>query len=84
MSAATRISVAPQVRSRTRETRFRGPDAAVEPVKREGWYLAKAPLDPRARRMFVFADGSFIEIKGGQIAAESPRLEWMRDEIFRD
>jgi Uma2 family endonuclease len=34
----------PEVRSRTRETRFRLPDVAVELGKREGRYLAEAPF----------------------------------------
>jgi Uma2 family endonuclease len=34
----------PEVRSRTRETRFRLPDVAVELGKREGRYLTKAPF----------------------------------------
>lgn len=34
----------PEVRSRTRETRFRLPDVAVELEKREGRYLAEAPF----------------------------------------
>lgn len=84
MSAATLLSVEPEVRSRTRETRFRVPDVAVGLVKREGCYLAKAPFDPRTRQMIVFEDGSLIGIEGGPIATASPRLEWMRDEIFRD
>jgi Uma2 family endonuclease len=34
----------PEVRSRTRETRFRLPDVAVELGKRQGRYLAEAPF----------------------------------------
>jgi Uma2 family endonuclease len=107
----------PEVRSRTRQTRFRLPDVAVALGRREGRYLAEAPFiaieilseedrmtrvieklkeyaewgvpniwvfDPRSWQMYVFENGSLLEIKGDVIATESPRLELTRDEIFRD
>jgi Uma2 family endonuclease len=41
-------------------------------------------FDPRTRQMYVFQEDALVEIKGGTIAAEAPRLEFARDEIFED
>jgi Uma2 family endonuclease len=41
-------------------------------------------FDPRTRAMYEFRGHNLIEIEGGSITAESPRLELTRDEIFQD
>jgi Uma2 family endonuclease len=111
------VKVVPELRSRTRVTRFRLPDVAIVLEPPAGRRLTEAPFiaveilseedrlsrlieklkeyaawgapniwmfDPIPREMYVFKDGSLLEIKGDLIATESPRLELTRDEIFRD
>jgi len=44
-------------------------------------------FDPRLRRMFVFREGSLLEVKGDAISATStvePRIELTRAEVFQD
>jgi len=40
-------------------------------------------IDPRLRKMSVYADGALTEIRGDIIAAGEPRLELTRAEIFQ-
>ncbi len=41
-------------------------------------------IDPEARELFTFRDGSLLEVKADVLTTDNPRMELTRVEIFKD